>query len=242
MLDFTTSQFIQIIIALSVGTSIFLAGYLLPEKYTVTILILLIPFQFIESAYGSVNMVLTYLLGLSLLIKGSIKQFPLFWWILFVLFAYMLSFSQVHASTYSFHISYLISIGSNFVIFYIVYNYIINERDYKQFFNIIIFLNILVLLYAFIQFGLGFEEYSFFDIKELSIEENKLTNRGEAFRLRGGPFKNIGMNAEYMVIQIMILGHLILYSKGKWKKALYFGLITLNLIVLIGTGNRGGFF
>jgi hypothetical protein len=242
MLDFTTSQFIQVIIALSVGTGIFLAGYLLPEKYTVTALILLIPFQFIESEYGSVNMVLTYLLGIALIVKGKLNQFPLLSWILLILFAYMLSFSQVHISTYSYHLPYLISIGSNFVLFYIVYNYIVNERDYKLFFNIIIILNILVIAYALIQFQLGFEEYSLFEIKELSIEKNKLTNRGEAFRLRGGPFKNIGMNAEYMVIQIMILGYLVIFGKGKWKKALLLGLIALNTIILIGTGNRGGFF
>ncbi len=74
MLDFTTSQFIQIIIALFIGTGIFLAGYFFSEKYTVAALILIIPFQFIDSNYGSVNMVLTYLLGISLLVKGKMGR------------------------------------------------------------------------------------------------------------------------------------------------------------------------
>ncbi|MHA1988354.1 MAG: oligosaccharide repeat unit polymerase [Promethearchaeota archaeon] len=241
MFELTTSQFMQIILALSVGIFVFLTGYFVSERYTVSALILIIPFQFVASKYGTANMVLTYLLGVSMILSGKIKGFPFLRWIFFIMSIYMLSFSQVHKSTYVFHLFYLISIFSNFFLFYIIYNFIINEDDPKLFINLLIVLNVLVIIYALAQMIIDFERLSLFGVEELSVSAGSKI-AGREIRLRGGPFGAIGINAEYLVIQSLIMGYLVIYIKEKWKKVLSIGLLSLNVLVLIATGNRGGFF
>ena len=64
-------------------------------------------------------MVLTYLLGFSLLISKKLKKFPLAWAILLIIFSYITSMTQLETSKYSFHLIYMISIFSNFLLFII---------------------------------------------------------------------------------------------------------------------------
>jgi O-antigen ligase len=102
-------------------------------------------------------------------------------------------------------------------------------------------LNALVIIYALAQMIIGFERLAFFGIEELSVSAGSKFAGGET-RLRGGPFGTIGINAEYLVIQSLIMGYLVIHIQKKWKKVLSIVLLSLNAMVLIGTGNRGGFF
>ena len=241
-------QYAQLIASISLGIIIFVSAFLGYHKFMVISIILLLPFQIITSKFGSINMILIYLLGVALIFTRNMTKYPLISCILFILFAYFLSMSQLDPKTsvYLSHVIYIISLGSNFLIFYIVYNFILKENNPKNFLNILILLNFIVIIYALFQMQIGFESYSLFGIEELTVKASKeLPIEGGSFverRLRGGPFASASMNAEFMAIQIFILGYFILFEKKKWKLSLYLALIALNYMILIGTGSRGGFF
>jgi len=245
-MDLTFSHYLQLSIALFLGIVFFISLYTLPQKITITALILLIPFQFITSGLGSLNMVLTYIVGIALIINKKMDFFPLLKASLFIILTYLLTISQVDLASYPRHIVYLISLISNFLLFYIIYNYIVKSGNYRYFFNVLVILNILCIIYVIFQATLGFESHAFLGIKEFTIQGSK-----EMFvygtemierRLRGGPFEAPGINSEYMAIQIFILGYLFINERHRYKKNLLIGLIITNFMVIIGTGNRGGLF
>jgi len=243
-MELSPGQYAQLIITCVIAVIVFASAYLYNEKYLIITIICLIPFQLITSRFGSLNMVLTYLLGFSLILSKKFTKFPLLWAIFFIIFSYITSLSQLESSKYAFHIIYMISIFSNFFLFLIVYNFFIKENDPRLFFKILIGLNICVLIYAFIQMAIGFEEYAFFNIGELALETNKSPDIEwmiEEKRLTGGPFAAPGINAIYLAIQIIILSFLILHEKNKTKIAFFIGLCGLNFMIIIATGNRGAF-
>ena len=65
-MDFTTGQYVQLIVALMAGILLFVSAYSAPERHIVGFLVLLIPFQPVASVYGSINVVLVYMIGVRL--------------------------------------------------------------------------------------------------------------------------------------------------------------------------------
>jgi hypothetical protein len=243
-MELTPGHYAQLIIACAIGIIIFASAYLYNEKFVIIAIIFLIPFQLISSRFGSLNMVLTYLLGFSLLISKKLTKFPLAWAILLIIFSYITSMTQLEPSKYSFHIIYMISIFSNFLLFYIIYNFIMDENNPRIFFRVLIAINICVIIYALIQMSIGFETYAPFNIGEFTMETNKEVDIEwmiEEKRLTGGPFAAPGINAIYLAIQIIILSFLLLHESNRLKIILYLGLCGFNFMIIIATGNRGGF-
>ena len=119
-MDWGTGHYFQLIIALFGGGMLFLVAYLAPVRIVMWVLLLLIPFQLIDSIYGSINMVFTYMVGAAFLLRGRIVRLPLLGAIIFIMFAYMLSFSLALPGTLRDHGLYIISFISNFLLFYIV--------------------------------------------------------------------------------------------------------------------------
>ena len=72
MLDLSTSQLVQLVAALTAGIILYCIVLIFPEAIIIRIVILLIPFQIISSRYGSLNMVVTYLLGIALIFKRKL--------------------------------------------------------------------------------------------------------------------------------------------------------------------------
>ena len=127
--------------------------------------------------------------------------------------------------------------GSNVVIFYLIYNFVLNDANPKAFFTLLIVMNIIVIVYCLIKLLPGIEHFSFFGIDELSLTASK-----EAQRRLVGPFNAVGLNAEYHVIQMFILGYLLLSKNVKWKQRGILALISANFAFLVASGNRGGVF
>ena len=196
-MNLTFGHYLQMSITLIFAIAIFVFAFILPEIIIVTAFILLIPFQLIDSYYGSLNMVITYILGFALILNKRIKKFPLIVPILFIFLSYLITMSQVKTSLYFDNLVYLISVGSNFVLFYIVYNFMMNLNNYKYFFKVLVVLNILIIIYSFLQMQFGFSSHAFLDIGELTIKGSKeLFSAGKQIlerRLRGGPFASEAM-------------------------------------------------
>ena len=72
-MDFTTSQFIQLIAAIALGIFLFVAVYRLPERMTIAILLILIPVQLVDSRYGTSNTVVTYLVAFAFILQGRVR-------------------------------------------------------------------------------------------------------------------------------------------------------------------------
>ena len=240
MFDLSTSHLVQLLIASIAGISLFVFSYIGYQRFFFKALIILIPFQFIDSIYGSFNMAATYMLGISMFLnrswlkKKAEDNWPLILPFFMIGLVFFLSWTQSPRIFWSKTIFYMIMLGSNIFLFYMTYHIISSREDFINFFNLLIFCNILVILYCFFQFVIGFQEYNVLGIGEFRIQQNL----EEKLRIVG-PFNAVGITAEYFVIQCIILAYYVLIS-GKYKK-LALILIFCNTALLIGTGNRGGF-
>ena len=236
MMELTTGQYIQLIAALFLAIVGFVLAYTGSERAVVIVLILLLPFQPITSKYGSVNTGLALLVFTAFLLKGRLRRFPLVFFLWAVMLAYLVSLTQAPRATYPDHMYYLVAMCANFALFYIVFNYISRSGDVRGFFNMLLWMNILVDLYCFAQLIIGFGPGAeSFGLGDLSLQENRWDAR------LAGPFGAVGITAEYLVIQILLLLHMYLHETGRGKKLLLAGVAIANLAFLVATGNRGGF-
>jgi O-antigen ligase len=126
----------------------------------------------------------------------------------------------------------MVTFASNFILFYIVYNFIYNTKDYFFFFKILVILNILVAIYCAFQF-IGLNDYLNIENSDIGMAANR------ADRRLVGPFGATALTAEYLIFQTLILCYLLFFYE-KTKQSLYLVLICTNLIFLLATGNRGG--
>lgn len=237
----STGNSIQLILALTIALVFFVASTAGYARFILLALILFVPFQPITSKYGTINMVVTYLLAPAIFLayfrERSIqtKNLPLIIPFTILLFAYLISWALAPTGKLFFtrYLLYMIQLGSNVLLFYMCYVFFKRESDLKLFFRILIFSNLLVIAYSLLQLAAGGAQVSFFGISDLSLHANRTDQR------LVGPFNAVGITAEYLVIQSMILGHYIVKT-GEFRK-LGALMLLANITILIGTGNRGGF-
>lgn len=236
-MDLSSSHATQLILALVMGISLFVIVYGASEKKIILFLVLLIPFQIINSRYGSINMVLTYLIGASMLLKGSLRYLPIFPVFLFIVFAYLISISQALRPTYFDHILYVLSIGSNFVLFYIIYNYFKRTEDYRFGLKIFIYMNILVAVVGMAQMVIGADRLAGLGIGVSPAELTESRLEGRLIGVFGAP----GINAEYYVLQILFIMYLLMHKLTPLERKSLSLLAFINFALMIGTGSRGSF-
>ena len=115
-----TGGWIQIIVALIIGLGVFIALYLLPARWTVTVLVVLIPFQIIDSMYGSINTVLTYMLACAFLLQHRLNKAPLIGLFALIGLTYLLAMTQVPGALRFGSVLYLVSISAGFLMFFVI--------------------------------------------------------------------------------------------------------------------------
>jgi O-antigen ligase/energy-converting hydrogenase Eha subunit E len=234
-MELTSAQYLQLIAGLVFVIIAFVAAYIGPERVVVTVLMLLLPFQPITSVFGTVNTGLALIVFTAFLLGGRIRRFPLLFVVGAIMLAYMVSFTQVPRATYPDHIYYLVAICANFALFYIVYNHVCRSGDIRGFFNMLLWMNILVGIYCLAQLVIGMDARVHLGVGDLALRENRWDTR------LSGPFGAVGITAEYLVIQILLLLHMYMHETGRAKKYLVAGVMLANLAFLVATGNRGGF-
>ena len=144
MLNISTRHLIQLLIALSGGIILYVALYIGFQRGLFKVLILLIPFQFLTSRYGSFNMAVTYVLGMGMFLNQSwIKKrlqvnWPLLWAIFLVLISFLLSWIGAPKVFWTKNLFYFIMIGSNVVLFYVSYHFVSDAEDMVTFFKLLI--------------------------------------------------------------------------------------------------------
>ena len=124
-------------------------------------LVFLVPFQPIDSRFGSINMFLVYFLSGVVITKKIIRKEKLkektvadlpF---LFILLAYILSLANINSGLKP-HLMYLFAFISNILIFYLIVSSVKTEKELYTLVYIMGFSSILVFLYCYLQmFALG---------------------------------------------------------------------------------------
>lgn len=234
-MDISVAQYTQMIVAAVGGLLFFLLLFRLPEKASLGFLIVLVPFQIIDTRFGSLNSILIYVATFSFLLQGRLQKLPFFVPILFVLFAFMLAFTQSPPIARIYHVIYMVGFFSNVLLFYMVYNYLLRTGDWRFIVKCLVIVNLLVLVYCAIQFWAGSQRVTFFGINEFSL--NQIRKDGRLV----GPFKATAATAEYLTFQCLLFAYMILFRpprKVRWGIA---AIVVANLLFLIATGNRGGF-
>ena len=236
-MELTDSHYTQLIVALTLGLLLFVAAYVASEKSVISLIVATLPFQMITSAYGTLNTVLIYMVGLIFLMRGRIRKFPLLGSGLFILLVLLLSMSQSPRQTYSDHFFYIVTICSNFVLFYIVYNYFSKKTvNPSSAINLFLFTGFLVLFFSTIKLVFKFDPGITFGIDELSV----LQNRDDKQRFIS-VFNAAGINGAFHATQLVVVTFLLMYVKGPMAKAALFILFVGNAAFLIATGSRGSF-
>lgn len=234
----STNHAIQLLLALSISLALLVLAYAGHYRTLFIGIVVMIPFQPIDSQYGSINMAVTYVVAFAMLFNSFRSKpanqinTPLIVPFVLLFMAFFISWSMSPTLFWPKYMVYLIKIGSNVALFYMSYAYFRKEKDLEIFFKALIFSNVLVVIYSVAQIFVGYGHFSLFGVNELSFIENRHDQR------LVGPFLAVGVTAEYLVIQSLMLVHYMVQS-GRMRR---FGMLLLlfNLAILVGTGNRGG--
>lgn len=232
-MELTTAHYIQMIAAVGAGLAFFVALYMLPTRASYSAFVLLIPFQIVDSRYGSLNAVLAYMLFAAYALLGHLKYLPLLGPIALILLAYGISFGFAPTHTWSVHLIYLFSFLTNLLVFFIAYNVARQDMDWRYFRKLMIALNLLVVGYCFIQIVVP-NEFEFGGISEFAMGSTR------ADRLTG-PFQATAATAEYLVLMCMLLLYIYLVARKPLARWAALGLLGVNTGLVLMTGNRGGF-
>lgn len=233
-MPFSESIILQMTILVVLATVVFYIAYSLPQKIAATALILLIPFQPVETRYGTSGVALTFVVFVAMLMREKNIRLPMLPQILILSFAYLLSMSQTHDSTHVDHAMYLMYVLSAFMVFWLTYDLTL-RYSLKGIVQVFLVMNVLVILYCMVQLGMGPDQkYRFFGRDEFAL----MHTRGDRLT---GPFGGVGVAAEYFVIMVFVGMHQILTSNSAKTRWLLAMLIGCNLLLLVATGNRGGF-
>ncbi|MFK8032489.1 MAG: O-antigen ligase family protein [Gammaproteobacteria bacterium] len=236
-MEFTDSQLAQLIIGLGVGLVMFVVAYAASEKSIITLLVLMVPFQMINTGYGTLNTVLVYMVGFIFMLRGRLKSFPLLWSALFILFALLLSTSQAHKSTFLDHFFYIVTIAANFVLFYLVYNFVAKSTTHERYgVNLLIGTGTLVLVFSAIKITTGFNPGIAFGISEFATMDNL-----EGQQRFIGSFAAAGINGAFHAMQLVLLAFVVMYNKKPMARIIIGALFLGNAAFLVATGSRGSF-
>jgi O-antigen ligase len=231
------SQIFQLSAGLIGAILILVAAYAAPMRVSVGILLFMIPFQPIETRFGSVNILITYILFGALLLRGRLKHLPMLGPMLLLLFAYLVSISQLHPALYFDHGMHLFFILSGLLVFILAYN-VAREVDSPRYFvNLLIAANVLAVIYCLVQFSVGpGERMVFFGMNDLWMHRN----RGAGDPRLVGPFGTPGITAAYFMSMTVMLAYEVLHSRKNRKIALSV-LAAANVAMIMATANRGSF-
>jgi O-antigen ligase len=232
-----SSHIAQLIVTVLACIIVLVAAYAAPLKISVGILLVLIPFQPVETAYFTANALMTFVIFTALMLRQRLQFAPMIGAMLAVLFAYLITMSQLNKELYVAHGLQVIFLVSGLLVFVLAYNLAREVESPRYVVNLLVASNVLAVIYCLIQFAVGpGERLLFFGLEELSMHRN----RGGGDPRLVGPFGSPTITSAYFMSMIVILAYEILHSHGFRRVAVIF-LATLNLGMLMATGNRGSF-
>ena len=179
---------------------------------------------------------MAYALAVILLLNGGLKvrMLPALG---LLLLGHLISLSQVDRGLMSYHVIYMFRFTSCLVVFLLAYNFARQVESERSVMDVLLGINVLVLGYCILQLSAGpGEKFIPFGIDALEFNKNR--HVGDARLV--GPFDNPGSTAGYFTLMILVCAVELMLAKAR-RRTLVQGLVLLNLIGLVATGNRAGF-
>ncbi|TAK51507.1 MAG: O-antigen ligase family protein [Gammaproteobacteria bacterium] len=200
------------------------------------VLLVLIPFQFVDTRYATSSVLMAYALAVILLINGGLRVrmlLPLG----LILLAYFVSLAFAGRELMSYHIIFVFQFTSCLVVFLLAYNFARLVESERSIIDVLLLMNVLVGIYCVLQLTAGPGE----GFVPFGIEEFRFNPNREASDPRlTGPFKNAGTTAAYFMLMTLVAAVEMVFSQGSRRRLVQF-LIVLNLVGLVATANRGAF-
>ncbi|MBP7609771.1 MAG: O-antigen ligase family protein [Steroidobacteraceae bacterium] len=197
--------------------------------------LLLIPFQTVDTRYATSSVLVAYALAAVLLLNGGlrVRMLPSLG---IVALAYLVSLSQADRELMSLHVIFIFQFFSCLVVFLLAYNFARVIESERSVVDLLLAMNVLAIIYCLLQVLAGSNEtFMPFGIDALAFNKNRL---GSDARLVG-PFDNPGSTAGYFTIMILVCAVELMFARG-WRKTLVQALVLANLVGLVATGNRAG--
>jgi O-antigen ligase len=231
------SQIFQLSAGLIGAILIMVAASAAPMRVSVGILLFMIPFQPIETRFGSANVLMTFVLFGALLLRGRLRYVPMLGPMLLLVFAYLVSIGQLHPGLYFEHGLHLFFIISGLLVFVLAYNLAREVDGPRYLVNLLVGANILAVIYCLVQFSVGpGERMTFFGMSDLWMHRN----RGAGDSRLVGPFGTPGITAAYFMSMTVMLAYEILHSR-KYRRVALSILAAANVAMIMATANRGSF-
>jgi hypothetical protein len=207
-------------------------------KRTVAIgvLLVLIPFQTVETQYASSSVLIAYALAGVLLVNGGLKVRMLPALGLIVL-AYLVSLSQASREIMFLHVLSVFQFFSCLVVFLLAYNFSRLVEKERSVIDILLAINILTVVYCLLQLTAGpGEKFAPFGIEALEFNRNRDPHDPRLV----GPFANPGSTAGYFSLMALVCAVELMFARDR-RRLLVCLLAGFNLVGLVATGNRAGF-
>nr|WP_320193889.1 O-antigen ligase family protein [uncultured Desulfobacter sp.] len=236
-MDLSYGHASQLIAGLLLGIMMFTACFIISPKKIFAVLIILIPFQIISSQYGTLNMVLVYLIFLAFLISSKIKFWPFLLSVCSIFFIYICSTIFAPRNTWFNHTIYLITVGSDFALFYITYNMFSRDSDLKYALRLLMIMNAFAIVYSLVVFFFGAERIAFLGVSEWALNYNTM----ERVRLLGA-FNSPGVTAIFFASQMMFLLYAAFFTEQGKSKYFCYLMVLINFALVVAEGSRGSFF
>ncbi len=199
-------------------------------------LLILIPFQFIATQYGTSSEIIGYTMAGVLMLTRGIKQRMLPEIALIVL-AYCASLALADREMTTNHAIFMVQFFSCFVVFLLAYNFAFSIERPQAILEVLLAINALVVLYCGLQLIAGpGESFTPFGIESFAFNSNRDPDDPRLV----GPFGNPGTTAGYFTLMVFVCAVELMFARGK-RRFLVQSLIGLNLLGLVATGNRTGF-
>lgn len=198
-------------------------------------LLLLIPFQIVETRYASSSILMAYAMIGAMLLTGNLKvrMLPA---IGLVLLAYLVSLTQARANL-TLHVIEIFQFAACFVVFLLAYNYARIVKSEQSIVDLLLAINVLVVIYCGLQLTAGAgEAFKLLGIDQLAFNKNRDPTDPRLV----GPFANPGTTAGYFTLMTIICLVELMTNKAARRRVIQ-GLILANVAGIVATGNRASF-
>lgn len=198
-------------------------------------MLLLIPFQLVETRFGSSSVLIAYGMAGAMLLLGGMKvrMLPA---IGFVLLAYLLSLTQAERFL-MLHVVEIFQFFSCFLVFLLAYNYAQLVKSERTVIDLLLWVNLLVIAYCILQISAGAgEAFKPFGIDALAFNKNRDPTDPRLI----GPFDNPGTTAGYLALMTMLCLTELLFAQSNRRRLIQV-LILANVACIVATGNRASF-
>ena len=225
-------------LALGLIVVIVMFGLAVGARRTISIgaLLVMIPFQMIDTKYGSSSVLIAYVLATALQLSGGLKlrMLPALG---AIVLAYSVSFALADRSILVYHGLFLFNFFSCLIVFILAYNFALMADGERAAMDVLLAINVLTIVYCALQLAVGpGNRFIPFGIEMFSFN----LNRDPSDPRLVGPFDNPGTTAAYFALMSLVCAFEIMFSSRK-RRMFVWCVTGFNLLGLVATGNRAGF-